>query len=174
MLSRICSVAILCHLIGCQAKNSPDVQPARSDNIQTPAAENPLPVSFDELDLCKIPNMTPVPVDAVDHFPQTLKSLDGKRIRIRGFMMPTFEVTGIKTFVLARDLRLTDFGRPVRVDEMISVEPRNPCDYVKMKPFDVVGTFRIEMEIVENEPVGLYRIQDAEVVVDSTADVKFQ
>ena len=77
-------------------------------------AEGPdgaLRVSYDDLDLLKILNMEPVPVDAADHFPTWLKDLDGKRIRIRGFMYPPFQETEIPFFVLARDNQICCFGR---------------------------------------------------------------
>ena len=49
----------------------------------------------------------PVPEDAVDYFPKWLSRLDGKRIRIRGFMYPPYEETGIEAFMLARDNQIS-------------------------------------------------------------------
>lgn len=45
-----------------------------------------LRISYDDFDLLKILNMEPVPADAVEHFPDWLRSLDGKKVRVRGFM----------------------------------------------------------------------------------------
>ncbi len=62
-------------------------------------------VSYDDVDLLKVLNMDPVPVDVADYLPGWLEQLDGKRIRIRGFMMPAFTDTNIHFFVLRGIIR---------------------------------------------------------------------
>ena len=52
-----------------------------------------LRLTYDDIDLLKILNMEPVPFDAPKHFPEWLQQLHGRRIRIRGFMFPTFKAT---------------------------------------------------------------------------------
>lgn len=125
-----------------------------------------LRVNYEDLDLLKVLNMDPVTVNAVDYFPEWLKHLDGQRIRIRGFMMPTFESTGLERFVLARDTGLCCFGRNPKVYDLIAVElkPGKLCDYIHLRPFDVIGTLRIDMVAEGDKPLGLYWIEDAEVV----------
>ncbi len=132
-------------------------------------AEGPqgaLRVSYDDLDLLKVLNMEPVAADAASHFPNWLSRLDGQPIRIRGFMYPTFESSGIESFVLARDNQICCFGRDPKVYDLIQVSMKsgNTTDYIPNRPFDVVGTFRIEMLAEGGKPMGLYWLDDARVL----------
>lgn len=123
-------------------------------------------VSYDDLDLLKILNMEPVPADADRYFPDWLKALDGKSIRIRGFMYPTFESSGIEQFVLARDNQICCFGRDPKVYDLIAVTmaPGVQTDYIPNRPFDVVGTFRIELLAEGGKPMGLYWLEGARIL----------
>lgn len=123
-------------------------------------------VSYDDIDLLKILNMEPVPVDAPRHFPEWLKQLDGQRIRIRGFMYPTFEATGLKGFTLARDNGICCFVRQPMIYDIIGVDLAKgiTTDYIDNKPFDVEGVFQIEPEADDMELFQLYRITDAKVL----------
>ena len=51
-------------------------------------------MSYDDIDLLKVLNMDPVPANAATKMPAWLKGLDGRRIRIRGFMYPTVSADG--------------------------------------------------------------------------------
>lgn len=64
--------------------------------------EGLLRVSYDDIDLLKVLNMEPVTADAPDKMPSWLKELDGKRIRIRGFMYPHELMEGIEVFAARR------------------------------------------------------------------------
>ena len=119
-----------------------------------------LSVTYDDIDLLKILNMEPVPADAPDHFPEWLRQLDGKRIRLRGFMFPAFVPTGIKTFGFARDNGICCFVKQPKVYDMIEVRMAEgkTTDYIDGRPFDVEGTFRIDpyglsVSRVTDEPV---------------------
>ncbi len=123
-------------------------------------------VTYDDIDLLKVLNMEPVPIDAVQHFPSWLKSLDGTTIRIRGFMYPTFEATGLTGFTLARDNGICCFVRQPKIYDIIAVELAAgvTSDYIEGKPFDVEGVFRIQPEADETELYRLYRIENARVL----------
>lgn len=123
-------------------------------------------VSYDDIDLLKILNMEPVPVDAVKHFPDWLKALDGTAVRIRGFMYPTFEATGLTGFTLARDNGICCFVRQPKIYDIIAIELASgvTSDYIEGKPFDVEGVFRIQPEADETELYRLYRIENARVL----------
>lgn len=125
-----------------------------------------LRVSYDDLDLLKILNMEPVPVDATNYFPEWLSNLNGKPVRIRGFMYPTFESSGIEQFVLARDNQICCFGRDPKVYDLIFVtmKPGKTTDYIPNRPFDVVGTLRIDLQTEGGKPLGLYLLEDARVI----------
>lgn len=125
-----------------------------------------LRVSYDDLDLLKILNMEPVPVDATNFFPEWLSKLNGQPVRIRGFMYPTFESSGIEQFVLARDNQICCFGRDPKVYDLIFVtmKPGKTTDYIPNRPFDVVGTFRIDLQAEGGKPLGLYLLENARVI----------
>ncbi len=123
-----------------------------------------LRVSFDDFDLLKVLNMEPVTEDAPSRMPKWLKDLDGKRIRVRGFMFPPFEEEDIPVFTLARDNQICCFGRNPLVYDLVDVFMRRgeTTDYIQNRPFDVVGVFHIGDSIVPGE---LYSMDDA-VVID--------
>lgn len=131
------------------------------------SADGTLRVSFDDIDLLKILNMEPVPTDAVDYFPEWLEQLDGKRVRIRGFMYPAFQNTGLRGFVLARDNQICCFGRDPKVYDLINVKMKEgtTTDYIPpTRSFDVEGTFLIRPDVDEDLWLGLYQIRDAKVI----------
>lgn len=132
----------------------------------TKGPDGTLRVSYDDIDLLKVLNMDPVTPDAVQMMPSWLRNLDGKRIRIRGFMYPTFIESGITEFVLARDNEICCFGRDPKIYDLIHVLLREgqSTKYIQNRPFDVVGTFRIEPLIEGGKYFGLYRLEDAQVI----------
>ena len=126
--------------------------------------EKALRVSFDDFDLLKVLNMDPVTEDAPSRMPKWLKQLDGKRIRVRGFMYPPFEETGIRGFTLARDNQICCFGRNPLVYDLVDIFMRSgeTTEYIQNRPFDVIGVFHIGDSIIPGE---LYSMDDA-IVID--------
>jgi hypothetical protein len=129
--------------------------------------ENSLRVSYDDFDLLKILNMDPVPLDAVEYFPSWLSSLDGKRVRVRGFMYPPFKEEGLRQFILARDNQICCFGKNPKIYDLVYVAMRDgvTASYIQNRPFDVVGTFRIRPDAEDGEWFSLYELEDA-IVID--------
>ncbi len=123
-----------------------------------------LRISYDDFDLLKVLNMEPVPPDAPQHMPAWLRQLDGKRIRVRGFMYPTFQ-DPVEAFVLARDNQICCFGRNPKIYDLVRVALRKnvTSPYIQNRPFDVVGLFHIAKKIEDGRL--LYSIDDA-IVVD--------
>jgi len=123
-------------------------------------------VSYDDIDLLKILNMEPVPPDAVEHFPDWLSSLNGKQIRIRGYMYPKFINEGITDFTLARDNGICCFQRMPKIYDVIFVQLKKgeTTDYIDARPFDVEGTFRFDNEGDGSELPRLYKIENASVL----------
>lgn len=123
-------------------------------------------VSYDDIDLLKVLNMEPVPADAVVHFPEWLKSLDGKLVRIRGFMFPTFVATGLTEFALARDNGICCFVRQPKIYDIMNVQlaEGETTDYIANRPFDVEGIFRIDPDSDQPQLSRLYRIEQARVL----------
>lgn len=124
-------------------------------------------VSYDDIDLLKVMNMEPVTPQAPELMPQWLKDLDGKRIRIRGFMYPPFQQTGNEYFLLARDNQICCFGKNPKIYDLFPVVLKEgvTTDYILNRPFDVVGVFHIKAETLDGEMERLYMIDDA-IVID--------
>jgi hypothetical protein len=125
-----------------------------------------LRVSYDDLDLLKVLNMDPVPPDAATYLPAWLKALDGRRIRIRGFMYPTFQQTGVHAFGLARDNQICCFGRNPKIYDVFDVvlHEGTATNYIPNRPFDVVGVFHIRPDAEDGKLFRLYEMDDAVVV----------
>ncbi len=129
--------------------------------------EGAIRVSYDDFDLLKVLNMDPVTANAAELMPKWLKDLDGKRVRVRGFMYPPFEETNLPFFVLARDNQICCFGRNPKIYDLVEVFMRKgvTTDYIQNRPFDVVGIFRINPAAEGGQLYQLYQIEDA-VVLD--------
>ncbi|MEZ6056726.1 MAG: hypothetical protein R3C01_08475 [Planctomycetaceae bacterium] len=126
-----------------------------------------LRVSYDDLDLLKVLNMEPVPENAVEYFPSWLSGLDGKQVRLRGFMIPTTREKGLTAFRLARDNQICCFQRTPMVYDVFPVFLRDgeTTNYIQNRPFDVVGTFHIRPDVYKGEVENLYVIENA-IVID--------
>ncbi|QDV48300.1 hypothetical protein [Gimesia fumaroli] len=129
--------------------------------------ENALLINYDDIDLLKVMNMEPVTPEAPELMPQWLKDLNGKRIRIRGFMYPPFQQTGNEVFQLARDNQICCFGKNPKIYDLFPVVMRDgvTADYILNRPFDVVGVFHIDAETIDGELQRIYMIDDA-IVID--------
>lgn len=123
---------------------------------------NALRATFDDIDLLKVLNMEPVPVDAADHFPDWLKQLNGAHVRLRGYMRPGFEDEDITEFLFVRDNGECCYGPLPKIYDMIAVQlaEGESTDLIDGTPFDVEGTFRIEPHADEVELYGLFFIDD--------------
>lgn len=125
-----------------------------------------LRVTFDDIDLLKTLNMEPVPLDALEYFPEWLKNLDGKRIILRGWMFPAGRDDGISTFMFVRDSGLCCFGSNPKIYDKLAVTMREgvTTKYIEGRPFDVVATLRIDPEILDDEWWWLFHLDDALVI----------
>jgi hypothetical protein len=125
-----------------------------------------LRVSYDDIDLLKVINMEPVTPDVAEKMPQWLLDLDGKKIRIRGFMFPTYVESGIEKFALARDNDICCFISTPKIYDVFTVLMRKgvTTNYIEGRPFDVEGVFHIKVEAEEGIMLQLYFIDDAIIV----------
>lgn len=150
---------------------APTVESAPAARDRVFAEEGPegaLRISYDDLDLLKILKMDPVTPDCVEKMPDWLLALKGKTVRIRGFMKPGLLLSGIPQFMLVRDTGLCCFGPKGKIYDMVAVtlKPGTTTEYIELRPFDVVGTFRIELLQLEEDGTifGLYYIDDAVIL----------
>lgn len=140
-------------------------QPPRTFAVEGP--DGALRINFGDLDLQKLLNMNTIGPDCVEKMPPWLKGLVGKRVRIRGFMKPGNLTEGIPQFVFVRSTDLCCFEPKGRVDHLVAttLKPGVTTDYIAFKPFDVVGTFRIDLiQLDDGLIILLYHIDDAVII----------
>jgi len=77
--------------------------------------------------------------------PADVASLDGQRIRIRGYILPSFQQEGITQFVLVRDNMECCFGPGAALYDCIVVRmvPGTSTNF-SVRPVAVSGTFHVE------------------------------
>jgi hypothetical protein len=139
----------------------------KNKTFRVEGPDGALRVGYDDINLLKVLNMDPVTPGAEKLMPKWLRDLNGKRIRIRGFMSPTFKQTGLEGFLLGRDNKACCFPGRAKIYDLFHVRMRkgHTANYIQNRPFDVVGTFQIKPWITEDgELLELYRIVDAVVV----------
>ncbi len=115
----------------------------------------------------KLINMDTVTSDCIEMMPAWLRDLNGKHVRIRGYMKPSGLAEGIPEFVFVRSTDLCCFGPKGKVYHLIAVKLKagTTTDYIELKPFDVVGNFRIEkIELDDGLIFLLYHIDDAAII----------
>jgi hypothetical protein len=97
--------------------------------------------------------------------PEQIASMDGQRIRIRGFILPTPQKRGIKTFVLVRDNQECCFGPGAALYDciLVQMQPGKTAEF-SIRPVAVEGVFSIdEVRGPDGTHLAIYRV-DAESV----------
>jgi hypothetical protein len=136
---------------------------AASDSTRTtPSAAHPVrpqairEITFDTVKL----NMKKEDPFARSLITPAVEKLDGAKVRIRGFILPPFQQTGLTRFVLVRDNMACCFGPGAMIyDSMVvDLKPGMTIDY-QVSPVAVVGTFNIrEVEGVAGRPISIYHV----------------
>ena len=80
-----------------------------------------------------------------DLLPERVTALAGERIRIRGYILPSFQQTGLTQFVLVRDNMECCFGPGAALYDcvLVRMQPGKTADF-SIRPVAVAGTFRLE------------------------------
>lgn len=138
-------------------------EPVRDPEFRREGPEEALRVSFDDIDMLRILKVEKVPADVMTRLPDWLRKLNGQKVRIRGFMYPAFEDTGLRGFTFVRDENCF-YGQNANVFHFAEVTMRKgkTADYINGRPFDVVGVFRLGEEAERGQ---LYALDDAIVIV---------
>jgi hypothetical protein len=122
-----------------------DAPPAAAPPRQSPASAGPErteDVNFDDL---KFDIERDAPFDP-SLLTDAVKKLDGKLIRVRGFISPaTYQLKGITQFVLLRDNQQCCFGPGAYIyhNMMVEMEEGKSTSYV-IRPITVEGRFSIK------------------------------
>ena len=80
-----------------------------------------------------------------DLLPKRVTDLERERIRIRGYILPSFQQTGLSQFVLVRDNMECCFGPGAALYDCVVVRmlPGKTANF-SIRPVAVAGTFRLE------------------------------
>jgi len=121
----------------------------------------PRDISFDDIKL---------PLEKGDPFtpdilPAAVKALEQQRVRIRGYILPSFQQRGITQFVLVRDNMECCFGPGALLHDCVVVRmlPGRSADF-SIRPVAVTGTFRLEeLKGPDGKHLAVYALDGDEV-----------
>ena len=90
-----------------------------------------------------------------------IESLAGKKVRIRGYILPTPQKRGIKQFVLVRDNQECCFGPGAALYDCVLVEMKpGKTAAFSIRPVAVEGMFRIDLLMgPDDKPLAIYRME---------------
>ena len=96
---------------------------------------------------------------------EKIEKLDGRSIRIRGFMLPSFQQKGITQFVLVRDNLECCFGPGAALYDCIVVEMQGGASAsFTVKPIAVEGIFKVqEFKGPDGKHLAIYHLDGTKV-----------
>jgi len=93
-----------------------------------------------------------------------IEDLNGATIRIRGFMLPSFQQKGITQFVLVRDNMQCCFGPGAALCDCIMVELKGTTATFTVKPIAVEGVFKVEeFNDPDGNTLAIYHLEGTKV-----------
>lgn len=137
------------------------LRPGAKTVVLARAGDRPYDKTFDDLRF----DIQPGDPFRREMLPDAIEAFAGQRIRIRGFILPTPQKRGIKTFVLVRDNQECCFGPGAALYDCILVEmlPGKTAEF-SIRPVAVEGTFGIN-EILgpDGKHLAIYHIDGESV-----------
>jgi hypothetical protein len=125
-----------------------------------PAAA-PREISFDDIKL----EMEKGAAFTRDLLPERVTALADTAIRIRGYILPSFQQTGLTQFVLVRDNQECCFGPGAALHDCVVVRmrPGKTAEF-SIRPVAVAGTFKIdELRAPDGSHLAIYALDGEEV-----------
>ena len=151
MTSRTTAVALViasCLIVGC-GKPEPtasDPQPAPESATNAPPAPAAgtaaiREITFDDIKL----EMQKGEPFTRDRLTPRVTDLERQRVRIRGYILPSFQQSGLTQFVLVRDNQECCFGPGAALHDCVVVrmQPGQTAEF-SIRPVAVEGRFRVE------------------------------
>lgn len=142
-----------------QPRTEPPAPLAASPTV--PAAGPPLEITFDDIKL----DMQKGEPFTRDLLPRRVTDLEKRAVRIRGYILPSFQQTGIEQFVLVRDNQECCFGPGAALHDCIVVRMRpGKSTTFSIRPVAVAGTFRLdELRGPDGKHLAIYALDGDEV-----------
>jgi hypothetical protein len=156
-------LSMLTLLVGCETA-PPPVAPPPVAKVSTPKEASPARIQDQTFDDIKFDIEPDAPFDR-SMLTDKVRELDGKPIRIRGYILPTAQQRGIKQFVLVRDNQECCFGPGAALYDCILVRMQgDKSAEFSVRPVAVEGEFKVEEFYGPDEkPLAIYRL-DGEAV----------
>ena len=118
-------------------------RPATGSSFPEPSRRSATPreITFDDIKL-EMEKGSPFTRDLL---PKRVTTLAGTTIRIRGYILPSFQQTGLTQFVLVRDNQECCFGPGAALHDCVVVRmrPGKTADF-SIRPVAVAGRFKID------------------------------
>ena len=126
-----------------------------------PRGAGPRDISFDDVKL----DMQKGDPFSRDLLPARVTALENGRVRIRGYILPSFQQTGLTQFVLVRDNMECCFGPGAALHDCVVVRmlPGKTAAF-SVRPVAVTGTFRVqELRGPDGRHLAIYALDGEEV-----------
>jgi hypothetical protein len=158
---------------GCGAPHPPAVSHAQPGDrtakpdapapeaVTPPARAKPREITFDDIKL----DMQKGDPFTRDLLPKRVTALEKQPVRIRGYILPSFQQAGLTQFVLVRDNQECCFGPGAALHDCVVVRmrPGRTANF-SIRPVAVAGTFRVdELRGPDGKHLAIYAL-DGEAV----------
>ena len=160
-LTAACGLSALLLIAGCSPSSAPAAIQSPGAAVDPNAAAKRLPpkeITFDTIKLTKMKNKDET--FRRDMLTPKIELLDGQRVRLRGFILPPPQQTGLTRFMLVRDNMACCFGPGSWLYDRVKVDmvPGTSTDY-KLSPIVVEGIFNIhEIQMPDGSYMAIYRV----------------
>jgi len=102
---------------------------------------------------------------STDRLTDEIRSIDGQKIKIRGYIRPSFSQRGLKNFVFVRDNKECCFGPNAAIYDcmLVKLKKQTTTDYT-VRPVTVEGTFYLKpYQGPDGNTWAIYRMRNATV-----------
>jgi hypothetical protein len=154
----------LAALFGCGQPPAADRPPGGAAAVASPSpspVNRPREISFDDIKL----EMEKGDPFSRNLLPESIEALAGRPVRIRGYILPSFQQTGLTQFVLVRDNQECCYGSGAALHDCIVVRmrPGKTAEF-SIRPVAVAGTFQIEeLRAPDGTHLAIYALEGDEV-----------
>ena len=129
--------------------------------VPKPVAGQVREISFDDIKL----DMEKGAAFTRDLLPKRVTALEGQAIRIRGYILPSFQQTGLTQFVLVRDNQECCFGPGAALHDCVVVrmQPGRSANF-SIRPVAVTGRFQVsELRGPDGKHLAIYALAGDDV-----------
>jgi hypothetical protein len=153
---------VLAGMAGCGGPSSrPSARPPTAAATAPAVSAAPREISFDDIKL----DMQKGDPFTRGVLPERVTALERARVRLRGYILPSFQQTGLTQFVLVRDNQECCFGPGAALHDCVVVRmlPGKTAEF-SIRPVAVAGTFRVEeLRGPDGKHLAIYALDGEEV-----------